>query len=172
VPPVSLATPGASIETPAAALEAPAAARRFRFVADAFVDHQIGRSWSARTAYRRGLSYVEGLAGPAYTNSASVETAGFVNRRVDLLFSAAYATGQMAAPTVAAAQFATYTANTRLRVALSHDFAAYVEGLFYEYSFDPDLIVTPGLPDHFKRSGVRTGITMWLPMRSDHRAAR
>jgi hypothetical protein len=145
---------------------------QYRVLADVSFDHQIGRTWSARAAYHRGLSYIETLAGPVYTESTSVETSGFVNRRVDLSFSAAYATGELASPVGSTAPFTTYTANTRMRVALSRDLAVYVEGLFYDYAFDPSLVIVPGMPSRLNRSGVRTGITLWLPVMANHRAAR
>jgi hypothetical protein len=145
---------------------------RYRVRGDVSLDYQIGRSWSARAEYHRGLSYVAGLAGPVYTDSASVETTGFLNRRVDFLLSAAYATGQMPSQSAAVAPFTTYTGDARLRFAVSHQCAAYVEGLFYDYAFDPRLVIVPGMPDHFKRTGARTGITLWLSARSGNRAAR
>lgn len=147
------------------------AGSQYRLVGDAFFNHQIGRSWAARVAYHRGLAYIEGLA-PMYTDTASVETTGFVSRRVDLLFGASYATGQMAAQTATAAQFTTARADARVRVALSRQWAAFVEALFYDYNFDPRLVIVPGMPHHFTRTGVRTGITMWLRVRSKNRAAR
>jgi hypothetical protein len=160
------------IQMPFEASQSQGAGRQFRLTGDAFLERQMGRSWSARAAYHRGLSYVEVLAGPVYTDSASVEATGFANRRVDLSFSAAFATGQMASQNSAAAHFAMYTADSRLRFALSRHWAAYIEGLFYDYAFDPNLVIVPGLPSHFTRRGVRGGITMWLPVRSEHRAAR
>jgi len=144
----------------------------YRVLGDVSFDHQIGHTWSARATYRRGLSYIETLAEAAPVGRASVETSGFVNRRVDLSFSAAYATGELASSIGPPAPFTTYTASSRLRVALSRVLAGYVEGLFYDYAFDPSLIIVPGMPSRLNRTGVRAGITLWVPVRTDHRAAR
>jgi len=157
---------------PAVAGEPQGSGNHFRLSGAAFLERQIGRSWSARAAFNRGTTYVGGLAGPAYTDSASIETSGFVNRRVDLLFSAAASAGQMTSQAALAAPFTTYTADVRLRVALSRACALYLEGLFYEYSFDPSLVVVPGMPDHLKRNSVRVGIDLWHSARSWNRAAR
>jgi hypothetical protein len=159
-------------EVPFDASRPQGAGNHYRVTGDVFVDREIGRSWAARAAYRRGLSYIEALAGPVYTDSASVEAAGFVNRRVDLRLSAAYTTGQITSQQVAAAPFTTYTADARLQVGLSRECAVYVEGLFYEYAFDSSLVIVPGMPSHFRRSGARAGITLWLPVRAGNRAAR
>ncbi len=142
----------------------------YRVVGDGFFEHEIGRTWSAHAAYRRALTYVEGLTTPVYADNASVSTSGFVSRRADLWFSGGYVTGEMAAPTVTAARFTTYTAAGRVRFGLSRNLAAYVEGLFYDYAFDPRLLL-PGLPPQYTRAGVRAGVTVWSGT-SEHRAAR
>lgn len=150
---------------PLAAGELQSASSRFRLVGDAFVDHQMGRTWHARGAYHRGLAYIEGLPAPVYTDAASVQSAGFVNRRLDLSFSASYTTGNLATQaTVAPVQ--TYSGEARVRFALTRECAAYADYLFYDYTFDPSLPLPPGLPHHLRRNGVRAGLTLWLPVRS------
>jgi hypothetical protein len=144
---------------------------RYRVVGDAFFEREIGRTWSTRAAFRRALTYVEGLAGPVYADTASVTTAGFVSRRTDLLFSAAYVTGEMASATTPA-PFSTYMGNARLRIGLSHNLAAFVDGIFYDYTFDPRLIILPGIPPSYTRAGVRVGVTLWSSMTSERHAAR
>ena len=145
---------------------------QFRVVGDAFFEREIGRTWSTRGAYRRALTYVEGLAGPVYADSASIGTAGFVGRRTDLLFAASYVTGEMASAVAAAAPFNTYMGNARLRIGLSHNLAAFIDGIFYDYWFDPRLIVLPGIPPSYTRAGVRVGVTLWSAMTSERHAAR
>jgi hypothetical protein len=144
----------------------------FRVVGDGYYEREIGRTWSARAAYRRGLSYVEAFAGPVYVDSANVGATGALNRRIDLLVSGAYVTGQMAAQNVAAARFTTYTVNGRVRVGLSRNVAAHVEGIFYDYAFDRRLILIPGIPPDYTRIGARVGLTLWTSMTSKPHAAR
>jgi hypothetical protein len=142
-----------------------AGTQQYRIVGDAFIDHQMGRTWYTRAAYRRGLGYIQGLAGPVYTSGATAEAGGFLNYRTDLLFLGGYAVGEMATPG-SAAPFTTYTGDARLRIALTREWAAYFEGLLYSYSFDPALVVVPGLPRNFRRNSVRAGLTLWLPLRT------
>jgi len=143
-----------------------------RLVGDAFFQREIGRTWTARAAYRRALTYVEGLAGPVYADNAGVTMSGFVNRRTDMLFTAAYVTGEMASQAASPARFTTYTGDVRLRLGLSRNVAAVVEGLFYDYRFDPRLIILPGVPSQFTRAGVRAGFTLWADRTTEHHAAR
>jgi hypothetical protein len=136
----------------------------YRLIGDAFVGRQMGRTWHARAAYHRSLAYLAALAAPVYDDGATVETGGFLNSRVDVLFSAACALGSMAGQS-RPGQFTSYTGDARLRVGLNRDAAAFVEGLFYDYAFDRNLLL-PGFPNHFTRKGVRAGLTLWLPVRS------
>lgn len=147
--------------------------QQFRITGDAFVERQIGRTWSVRGSYRRGLSYAEALTGPSYTNNASVETGGFLNRRLDLSLAGGYALGRMAAAQIdAASQFTTYTADARLRIGLSRRWAAFIDTLWYDYDFGQSLILVPGLPRQFNRRGVHVGLMLWQPMWTEHHAAR
>jgi hypothetical protein len=124
----------------------------------------MGRTWHARAAYHRGLVYLGGVAAPLYNDGATVETGGFLNRRVDVLFSAAYALGSLAGQG-GRGQFTSYTGAVNLRIGLTHKTAAFVEGLFYDYAFDQNVLL-PGFPSRFTREGVRTGLTLWIPARS------
>jgi hypothetical protein len=172
------ATFGFNVGPTLAEIEVPIAGRwekqggHYRVVGDAFFERELARTWSTRASYRRGLTYVEAFAGPVYTDTASVVATGFLNRRFDLLFSAAYVTGEMALQTTAAARFTTYTGDARLRMALSRNVAAYVEGLLYDYAFDPRLVILPGVPSQFTRTGVRVGLTLWTAPTAEHHAAR
>jgi hypothetical protein len=150
-----------------AGVPSPGAASRSRQYwvgADAFVIHQMGRSWNARGTLHRGLVYVEGLPSPVVTNAAAVVTEGFLNRRTDLVASAAYTEG-VSAFDRSSGTFATYTGDVRLRFATSKLLATYVEYVYYFYNFDRNLALPPGLPPRFSRNGVRIGLTLWVPVR-------
>jgi len=142
-----------------------AATRHYRLIGDAFFERQMSRTWRARASYRRGIAYIEGLSGPVFNDGASVETGGFLNHRMDLTFSASAALGKMAAQKQAAT-FTTYTGNARLRVGLTSQWAVYLEGVVYEYTFDRALLLAPGLPTHLNRNSIRAGFTLRVPVRS------
>jgi hypothetical protein len=91
---------------------------------------------------------------------------------VDLLFSAAASLGQLAVGAPTATPLKTYTANARARFALSRTCAIYVEGLFYQYSVDPTLLVVAGMPGDFRRTSVRAGFDLSRSIRSSDHVAR
>lgn len=146
--------------------------RLFRTTGDAFVERQIGRTWLARASFRRGLGYAAALTGPSYTTNAMIEAGGFLNRRVDLHMAAGYATGAMAAQIATGSQFTTYTADARLRIGLSRQWALFVETLQYDYQFDENLILVPGLPRQYNRLGLHVGFMLWQPMWTERHAPR
>jgi hypothetical protein len=136
----------------------------YRFQGNAFVERDLGRSWLARLDYQRGLSYVAGLTAPVYSDRANVETSGFLNRRTDVAFSAAVATGTLA-QRLSPGQFTTYSGDAHLRFALTREWAVYLEALYYDYAFDQNLLL-PGQPRTLSRAAARLGVTWWLPLRS------
>jgi hypothetical protein len=138
--------------------------RQYWLGADAFVNHQMGRSWNARGTVRRSVVYVEGLPHPVFTNALAAVTEGFLNRRTDLMATAAYTQG-VSAGAGTPGTFATYTGDVRMRFATSKRLAAYVEYVYYFYNFGQTLLLPPSVPPRFSRNGARIGLTLWVPMR-------
>jgi hypothetical protein len=138
--------------------------QQYRLIGDASVTHQLGRTWSLQGNYHRGLGYIQGFQAPVFTGAYSAAANGFLNRRTDVNFSAAYSTGE-GALTGTPSQFTTYTGNARLRYAVSRTWATYVEYLFYYYNFNQNLATPIGLPPSLTRNGIRAGVTLWIPMR-------
>jgi hypothetical protein len=138
--------------------------RQYRMTADASLRHEMGRTWSIDAAYHRGIGYIEGLQSPVFSAAYAARTSGFLSRRTDLLVSAAYSTGESALFGTPDA-FTTYTADARLRFAMSRAWAAYVEYVFYYYEFNQSMVLPVGLPPGLTRNTVRSGLTLWLPVR-------
>jgi len=139
--------------------------RQYRLTASTALTHQLGRTWTAQGTYRRGMGYyVEGFARPVFTEAYAASASGFLNRRADVSLSGAYSTGESAL-TGAPDQFSTYTADARVRFGLGKMWATYVEYLFYYYKFNSGIQLPTGVPPYLTRNGVRTGLTLWVPVR-------
>jgi hypothetical protein len=138
--------------------------QQYRFIGNAMFTRQISRTWSAQGTFGRNLSYLQGLPEPVFTNAFTAATSGFLNRRTDLLLSAAYSAAQPS-PGGDASPFTTYTGDVRLRVALTTMLAASAEYFYYFYNFNRNLPLPPGVPPELTRSGVRVGVTLWVPVR-------
>ncbi len=133
-----------------------------RAIGDASVGYQFNRTWETRASYRRGLQYVPELAEPVFTDGISMSLTGLLTQRMDFAAGAGYSSGESAVYRSAAA-FDTYTANARVRRAVTRTLAIYLEYVYYYYDFDRAQ-VQPGVPPQMERNGVRAGLTLWVPV--------
>jgi hypothetical protein len=135
--------------------------RLYRFSVDATAGYQFGRTWQARGAYRRGLEYVPSFTTPVFIDATNASIEGLFSRRVDFTLSGGYSSGKS---TVAStSSYNTYTADLRIRYALTSNWAAFAEYLYYFYDFRAVPHLLPlGMPPGFERNGVRVGITLWV----------
>lgn len=136
----------------------------FGVVADVGVSRQIGRTWTAEGGYHRGLAFIEGLPGPAYTDSAAASTRGFISRRVDLSIAGSVARGNLSQFQTASA-FTTYTADARLQRAVGDKMAFYTEYLYYFYDFGRGIHLPVGVSPTLTRNTIRVGLSLWLPLK-------
>jgi hypothetical protein len=136
-------------------------AQLYRVSGSAAASYQFGRSWQARASFNRGLEYVPGLRTPVLIGGLSTAVEGLLSRRVDLNVSASYSDGSSALKN--SSTYTTYTGDVRLRVALTRNWAAYGEYLYYYYDFRGTALL-PGLPPALERNGVRLGLTLWMPV--------
>jgi hypothetical protein len=135
--------------------------RLYRFSADVTAGYQFGRTWQAQGAYRRGLEYVPSLTTPVFIGATNASIEGLFSRRVDFKASGGYSSGTS---TIAnTSSYSTYTAQVRMRYALSAEWAAFAEYLYYYYDFRAVPHLLPlGLAPGLERNGVRVGITLWV----------
>jgi hypothetical protein len=138
--------------------------RQYRVSGDASMSHDLGRTWTARANYHRGMGFIEGIPEPAYSAAYTANVDGFLNRRSELSLSAGYSTGE-AALIGALNPFSSYTGSSRLQFALGREWASYVQYVYYNYNFNEGFLLPPGVPRVLSRGGVRVGLALWLPMR-------
>jgi hypothetical protein len=121
--------------------------------------YDVGRSWQLRGIARRGgVEYVAGLSEPVIGNSVTTSVDGLLSRRTDVFVSAAYSNGEFAL--THSGRILSYSANARLRYAITHAWAVYAQYLYYFYDFDQNVPLLPGLPPRLERNVVRAGVTL------------
>jgi hypothetical protein len=152
------------IDGPVPGYQSTSASRQYRLVGEAFVSHDLGRTWNGRATFRRGVGFVQGLPQPVFSDAFTFQTSGLLSRRADLDITAALSSGGSAL-TGASTPFAMYNADARLRYALNRMLAAYVEYMFYYYDFNQGLQLPVGVPSRLTRNGARVGVTLWVPVR-------
>jgi hypothetical protein len=137
--------------------------QQYTVTGDAFLAHQIGRTWRLAATYHRGLSSIEGFQTPMLTDGVTTTLGGFLNRRVDFTTAVSYTNGTTPL-TVQRSRLLTYTGDAQLRYALTRVWAAYVEYLYYFYDFDRSLQLPGGVTPRMQRNMVRVGLTTWVPI--------
>jgi hypothetical protein len=137
--------------------------RTWRAIGDATIKREIGRTWSARGVYHRGLGFLDGFNSPYFADSVSGSLQGLLSRRLDFTAALFYTNGELGIA-VRANDFKTYSATTRLRYALTQLFAVYGEYVAYRYDFRSGVGLPTGLPPTEDRQGVRAGLTLLVPV--------
>jgi hypothetical protein len=125
--------------------------------------YQFNTRWQARAIYRTDLQYVPELSEPVLTNGFSAVVDGLLTTRMDFLASGSYSNGSSAL-SQDAATLDTYTANVRVRYAMSRNWAFYAEYLYYFYEFTQRTPQSATVPPGLERNGVRFGLTLWAPL--------
>jgi hypothetical protein len=146
-------------------ITAPAASeveRHYNLVVEFGVDYALMRTWQVRADYRQGMEMIVDLPEPVFANGVNLGASGLLSHRVDLALSAGYSSGASLINRDSL-QYDTYWSNARLRYAIGRSLAAYVEGLYYIYDFRESQRLLLGFPAGFERTGVRAGVTVWLP---------
>jgi hypothetical protein len=150
------------VEGPLPGVVPNAAVKHLRATANVRLTHQMGRTWSARAAYRRGADFVEEFSGPVFTDGVTVSMDGFLNRRTDVSTSLAYTAG--AVFDRAHSDFKTYTGNARIRFGVTRTWATFAEYVYYNYDFAAGVPLVSNLPPRVSRHGARVGLMLWLPV--------
>lgn len=135
---------------------------RFRVIGNATLTHELGRTWTAQAAYARGLVFREGFDDPFLTDAVTASIGGFVSRRLDMSAQARWSFATVDRPGRNGYDSLAVTAGARY--ALSRFVALFARYVYYQYSFDPDVALDPGLARSLDRQGVRAGITASLPL--------
>jgi hypothetical protein len=136
--------------------------RRIRGTGALGFDYQFARTWQARANVRRGVEYLVDLPTPVFADGVSAGIDGLLTRRVDLSMFVGYSDG-VSVENRDSVQITTYTGNLRGRYALSRRLAVFLEYLRYYYQFRGSARLLVGIPQRWDRSGVRAGLTLWVP---------
>lgn len=137
----------------------------YALLGSANLTHEMGRTWTTGISYQRSLSFHEGFADPFLSQALSASLQGLLSRRLRFASSAAYTRGVVGAGT--SNDFTSSSANAGLQYALTRFLAAYVNYLYYQYSFPPGIAVDPRFPRSLDRRGVRIGLTTSIPLIRD-----
>lgn len=130
---------------------------RVHLLANANLTHEMGRTWTARLSYARGLQSREGFDELYFTDGLSADVGGLVSRRLSLSGNAGWSVSTLDRPgrtghnRVSASAQATY--------ALTPMLGLYARYIYYQYDYGDDVPLDPRFARGLNRQGVRVGVT-------------
>jgi hypothetical protein len=134
----------------------------FHLTGSADLTHEMGRTWKAQLAYRRGIDVHEGFAQPFLSNALNGGLSGLLSRRLAFGASADYVSGDVGLQN--GAHYNSLSTTSVLEYALSSRFAVFARYVYYKYEFDRQVAVDPRLPGALDRQGVRVGLSTSIPV--------
>jgi hypothetical protein len=129
-----------------------------RAIGDADFWYEFKQSWVGALRYRRGVSFIDEIADPMFSDGVSAELTGLLSPRLDFTGSSTYARGAVGVRDSSSYQM--YGARAQLRYALSRVLAVYGDYLLFHYDFAESILLIGGLPSAFDRQAVRVGLTL------------
>ena len=147
--------------TPGFALVNDGSGFQMRLAGSARLDHEIGRTWTARALYSRGVRFVEGADTEVLANTAQAGVQGLLGRRVRLSVEAHMV---LSDEDENARDYRATASSARLSYAMSRRLSAYVQYIYYNYRFGEAVVLPLTQSGRTSRQGVRVGITLWTPV--------
>ena len=147
--------------TPGFALVNNGSGLQLRLAGAATLDHEIGRTWSAKALYNRGVRFVEGADTEVLANTLQAGVHGLIGRRLRLSVE-----GHMVLSDEEenARDYRATASSARLSYAMSRRLSAYVQYIYYNYRFGEAVVLPVTQSGRTSRQGVRVGITLWTPV--------
>jgi opacity protein-like surface antigen len=137
--------------------------QRWRFIGNARVNHEIGRSWQVAASYRRGMQWVFYAPEPVFADDVSAMLSGHFSRQWSLTTMVGYSNGQLAA-TARDRSLDRFGSTVRLQYAITRNLATFAQYLYYYYRMDPLTALQVGISPEYDRNGFRVGLTTIVPL--------
>ena len=134
----------------------------FHLTGTADLTHEMGRTWKAQLAYRRGVDVHEGFAQPFLSDGVNAGLSGLLSRRLSFFSGADYVSGDVGLRN--GAHYTSFSTSAVLEYALSRRLALFGRYVYYKYEFDRQAALDPRLPGALDRQGVRVGLSIFIPV--------
>jgi hypothetical protein len=136
-----------------------------RFFASGHVDlnHEIGRTWHAAVAYRRGAQFVDTWPEPVFSDALTASLSGLLGRRLQAGINTRVSTGRGGLSEDAARFTAVYT-TASVALAITRNLAWTTAYTYYRHQFPDGVVLAPGFTDYLDRHSVRGSLNVWLPL--------
>ena len=134
---------------------------RFSVTGTVALDHEMGRTWTAKALYNRGMRFVEGRGSQLLANTAQGGVQGLLGRRVQLSFEGQWVLSDHEENEP---QYQAIAGAARVSYALSRRLSAYAQYIYYNYRYSDVVVFPNGESQRTNRNGIRVGVTVWTPL--------
>lgn len=134
----------------------------FTLTGHARLNHDIGRSWRASAAYRRGAEFLGTLRAPVVSDAVTTGIDGFLGQRVHVNGTVGLVRGDVGLGQ--GNSFTSYYATTGLTVGVTQYLGLDVDYSYYQSDFASASLLVPGVPNQFERQTLRVSARLWAPL--------
>ncbi len=119
----------------------------------------IGRTWAISAAYRRGVTFLDGLTPESYlADVVLIRTEGTMSRRIELMFSSGYSNGKQPQTELLSGRYETFTLTAQARFVLARPWAVVVNYNRSDHRFFGLSALSNGLRSRYDQNAVRVGM--------------
>jgi hypothetical protein len=124
----------------------------------------LGRTWALSTNFSRGTTSLSGLTREAYSADAVSTSLGGSAGRVGLVFTAGLSRGATDVGAAEASDYRSVTGAVQATVPIGRNLSTLVEYSWYRYEVSGAAELPSSLPPEFRRSAIRAGLSLRLPI--------
>ncbi|MBI1875763.1 MAG: hypothetical protein HYS05_18000 [Acidobacteria bacterium] len=135
--------------------------RMYRMTANGSFKYDTPDRWALQIDYDRGVQVIEGFTQPIFSDGVMARLSGLFGPRIEASFEIGGAIGQIGQP---GRRYHNFQGAAQMRYAFTKYMAVEVQGLSYQYEFDPSSTPVEFIPRAMDRRGGRVSLVFWLPM--------
>jgi hypothetical protein len=133
----------------------------YRVTGNAVLAHQFGRSGLVSLTYVRSVRFLGGLSEALAADTLGAAVTGYLGRRLSANAIASYRWATLSGN---GGRLEGIRASTTAQFALGGPVALYGTWFYYDYTFDREAALPPGVPPSTARQGLRAGLSVWIPL--------
>lgn len=135
--------------------------RLHRMTANGSVKYDTPDRWSLQLDYDRGVQVIEGFTQPIFSDGVMARLSGLLGPRIEASLEVGGAIGQVGVP---GRRYHNFQGAAQVRYAFTRYMAVEVQGLAYQYDFEPSTTLVEFMPREMDRRGARVSLVFWLPV--------
>ena len=137
----------------------------YRFLGNARLNREFGRSWNAALAYDRTVELQPAYPEPVLGDAATFGVSGLLNRRTQFTSSIGAFFGSVGFAG-AGNGFETYTAGAGVTIGITRYIGLNATYAYYKYRYDEGAVPPwlEGLPSQTDRHSIQANLVVWTPL--------